>query len=450
MGYLSTTENITCKDSYTGTGDLAGYHTQQASVDITIDSNGKVSYTINMTNNGAANIGKGVYLYLKIGGTTLYNKYYSYGDNTIDGRWGNFPTGNNSGVSSSFTLSDTSKATVEVTLGICCMQSDLSKGNTVTLTIIRNTEGSPPTLKITDNGDNTFTLSGRTGINGANNNTVAASWLYYTTNGKDPAAGTTYTTQINISGSSTSYNKRICIPENCTVIYSTIISNFTVKGNVWNEGGHLHKDVKYYKQPRSKPGKPSITPASYKNNRLTIKQPWTYEWDEATEGNDNSPIKGYRIRIRKNGTLLKGLFVDSIKDSVVTIKKGTDTDEYVDTESSLTNISFDPVNLGFKAGDTVQLGIYAYSRNGNGITEWVADPTYPDSAASIKHSLWSGGGTTAAEVLSDTKTVQNAGVVQIKVGSEWKEGQVWVKANNTWYEADTVNIKANGEWHESE
>lgn len=311
------------------------------------------------------------------------------------------------------------------------------------------TTGGKPTLTIKDNGDNTFTLSGKTGTNGTNN-AVGTSHLYYTTNGKEPAGGSSYTTQIDITGSGTDYNKRIHIPDGCTEIWATIITPFTYGGNVYNAGNHISLSVKYYKQPSSKPGKPSLTTASYKNSRLTIKQPWTYTWVAAAKGNEHSPIKGYRIRIRKNGTLLKGLFVDSTKDSVVTIKKSTGTKEYVDTESSLTNISFDPVNLGFKASDTVYIGIYAYSRNGNGITEWVADPTYPDSAASIKHSLWSGGGTTAAEVLSDTKTVQNAGVVQIKVGSEWKEGQVWVKANNTWYEADTVNIKANGEWHESE
>ena len=44
---------------------------------------------------------------------------------------------------------------------------------------------------------------------------------------------------------------------------------------------------------------------------------------------------------------------------------------------------------------------------------------------------------------------KNAGVVNVKVGGQWKEGQVYVKVGGTWKEAETVNTKVSGAWKES-
>lgn len=187
------------------------------------------------------------------------------------------------------------------------------------------------------------------------------------------------------------------------------------------------KTIYNYVAP-AKPGVPKLTDASFKNNRLTIKQNWTYSWSAATTINNSSPVNGYRIRLYKNGTLITGL----TNGSNNAIGKGTSNNAYLDRENTSCTVVINPTAFGFKAGDTVKLGIYAYTRNGNNV------------------QLFSGGGTTEAQVNSVVSTVQNAGVVNVKVNNAWKEGQVYVKVNGAWKEAETINVKAGGAWKESQ
>jgi hypothetical protein len=305
-------------------------------------------------------------------------------------------------------------------------------------------DGGKPTLEITDNGNNTFKLSGKLGSNGANN-ALQSSALYYTLDGYQPAAGSPNTTVVSLGKTSGgAFTETFNIPSTCQKVIATVWCIFTYN-STQNSGGHIELPVKYYVAP-SKPGIPVI---KYTKNRLTVKENWTYTWKAADKVNDYSPIKGYRIRLYKNGVSIPIYNSDGKEISKDDSTMGNGR-YYYDTENDSCTFSIDPVLHGFLPGDKVKLGIYAYSRNGKGETEWVVTPTYPESAASIRHSLWSGAGKATAEVLSAETLVQNAGVVQIKVGSEWKEGQVWVKANNTWHEAETVNVKAGGYWYESQ
>ena len=105
---------------------------------------------------------------------------------------------------------------------------------------------------------------------------------------------------------------------------------------------------------------------------------------------------------------------------------------YLDRESTSCTVTFDPIDFGFAPGDTVQLGIYSYTKNGAGT------------------QLFNGNGASSAEVRSDISTVQNAGIVRIKVGGSWKEGQVYVKVSGEWKEAQSVSTKVNGTWKESQ
>jgi hypothetical protein len=55
-----------------------------------------------------------------------------------------------------------------------------------------------------------------------------------------------------------------------------------------------------------------------------------------------------------------------------------------------------------------------------------------------------------SESFSSEHIVQNAGVIRVKVGSAWKEGQVYVKTADSWKEADVVSVKTASGWQESE
>lgn len=285
--------------------------------------------------------------------------------------------------------------------------------------------GGKPTLTIKDNGNNTFTLSGKLGSNGANN-ALQSSALYYTLDGHQPAAGSPNTTVVSLGKTSDgAFTKTFNIPPDCEKIIATVWCVFTY-GSTQNSGGHIELPVKYYAAP-SKPGIPVI---KYTKNRLTVKENWTYTWTAAKEANDNSPIKGYRIRLYKNGVSVPIYNIDGKEISEYDSAMVANTKYYYDTKNSSCTFSIDPVQHGFLPGDKVKLGIYAYTRNGKST------------------QLFSGGG--YAEVFSNELVVQNAGIMRVKVDGTWREGQVWVKADGKWHEADIVKTKVNGTWVESE
>ena len=280
------------------------------------------------------------------------------------------------------------------------------------LTYSTYTDGESPSITtLKDNGDNTVTLKVKQGKSGTNN-AISKTTLTYTVDG-----GSAQTLDITTkSEAEASYT--IKVTKKCT-IKVTISCKFAYN----TTSASKSVSAVFYVAP-SNPGKPVISASSYKNNRLTIKQNWTYTWAAAVAGNSDSPIKGYRIRIYKNGTKLTGL---TSSTSSNTIGKGSGTLEYVDRESTSCTITFNPVTLGFLPKDTIKVGIYAYTKNGAGT------------------QLWSD-----THMISDESTVQNAGVVRVKVNNTWKEGQVWVKVNGVWKEAETVNVKVNGAWKESQ
>ena len=208
-------------------------------------------------------------------------------------------------------------------------------------------------------------------------------------------------------------------------------------GNIGN--GSL-KSTDQYVAPGS-PGIPELAEVNYQNKRLTADMPWTWEWAPAVAANSNSPIVGYRIRLYKNGTLIKGLSVNKSTNGVHYLVKGSGTDSYLDYEGHDNNvlnthkqlrIENPALTFGFKAGDTVKLGLFAYTRKG------INNDGY---------QLFSGGST--QQVNSRIYTIQNKGIMRVKVNGVWKEGQVYVKTGGSWKEADTVYTKVAGSWKES-
>ena len=118
-------------------------------------------------------------------------------------------------------------------------------------------------------------------------------------------------------------------------------------------------------------GKPEI---SYNKNRLTVKEPWTFNWSAPPSKNRFSPIVGYRIRLYKNGEKI------AIKDDDGnTLSTVLPTDILYDSSTNATSISIDPIEHGFKAGDKVRLSITGYTRMGESNTGFLLIDTGAES-----------------------------------------------------------------------
>lgn len=276
------------------------------------------------------------------------------------------------------------------------------KGKTVA------TEIGKGTITITDNYNNTFSISGTKGAAGTNN----------------PSSGPTiswgYTDSYGTSGSVTNKSLTITTPANATrTVYAKCVT-----GAVYGADTTVttEKAIKQYVAP-SAPGIPSI---SYEGSRITLKTPWTFSWAASKATNSSSPIKGYRIHLYKNNVLIKGLAIGT--DNTIKLVSGG-TNEYIDRETTNTTLKItDPAAFGFVAGDQIKLTVYSYTRYGEKNTGT---------------QLFS---TKAAE---NTFSTQNAGVVQVNVNG-WKEGQVYVNINGTWKEAESISTNVNGVWKESQ
>lgn len=427
--YTSTSKTVSVTDYAYGGGSWA-----TISLAVTISAAGAVSYTISCNHSSEGQWQyKGLIATLN-GYTIANNSYYSSAKECEAdfGKGSRFPINDNSSYSG--TAGTVTGGSVSYELKLNC-QSDGDvhgwsgstttnyKGTTESGTISRNywTDIGTGTVSITDNGNNSYTVSGGMGSAGTNN-AINGATLYWAS-GKDSTGNWDYSTQSFSTGSSK------------TVSFTpTSAATRTVAGAVVTDGVHndtdtgwITKSIKQYKDPGA-PGKPVLDASSYRNGRLTIKQNWKYTWTAGTDGTGSCPVLGYRIRIYKNGSLLTGFSASS--NSVLI--KNSGTNEYVDRAGKTDcTIIIDPVSFGFVPGDTIQIGIYAYAQNGAG---WW---------------LYNGGGLGTAQVCSDTSTVQNSGIMRVKPAGSWKEGVVWVKVNNTWVEAEVVYTKVSNVWKES-
>ncbi len=264
---------------------------------------------------------------------------------------------------------------------------------------------------ITDNGNNTFSIVGSAG-NAATNNAVKSTTLWYKIGNEEftQADSLTYAGSINCEASAASQK---------ITAYTAVQGERSHTSSTRNEVSVLN-----FVRPGA-PGTPSL-PA---NGRLTAKQNWVWTWTAADPGNtaSHNAVRGYWARLWR---LPKG----SNEWEIVT------TDEW---ESTTTSFTVDPASLGFAAGDTAQLEIAAYSKNKvkKGNTQLWSPIT-----GTYNHN----GQTINLYTLSAHYLVENAGIVKVKVNNKWVEGQVWVKANGEWHEAETVNVKVDGNWVESQ
>ena len=303
-----------------------------------------------------------------------------------------------------------------------------SAGQSVTIepgkTVVTN--GTAPKINsFTDNGNNTVNITGNVGTRGANNPLRSAT-MYYTTNTDDPSKGSSDRKTISLSSTSNGgYNKDIDVPKDCTTVRVYIECRFTY--NTTHVSGTC-EGIKYY----TAPGAPGIPEIEYKKSKPTNRESWTVTWTAGTKGNENSLIEGYRFRIYKKAAGKTSFETVPVCDANGTILVG-DLGEgradryYYDTESTTTKQTIYTGKQGFVPGDVIKVGLFSYTRNG------------------AEGQLFN-----ATQVISEELTVQNAGIVRVKVDNEWKEGQVYVKANDGWHEAETVKVKTSSGWMESQ
>ena len=270
-------------------------------------------------------------------------------------------------------------------------------------------------VSITDNGNNTFTLTTTAGKAGTNNPIKSSSTTWgYATNAEASFKGTE-TKALTIADKTA--ESRIVRAKRCdTPTYGGTLESTAMKA------------IKQYVAP-GKPGKPVL---NLTKNKLTLKESWNWTWDAAKATNTSSPIKGYRIRLFCNGTTYA---IKDIDGKTHALSGGIDAWRYyIDRESTATGfILAGPGQVGgnnlsdfvFKTGDKIQLVIHAYTRDAKG-TQLFSDTVY-----------------------SDEYTICPNGIMRIKNSNTWKEGQVYVKVSGTWKEADAVYTKVNGVWKES-
>ena len=395
-GYLKTSKQVVLRDDY------SSYY-QQATVDVDVLSDGTVNWKITMKNDRVGSSGRGVYLYVKIGDKVVRSAGYTVYDASGDYRWRTYPTGNGSSDSGSFT---TTAESLDITVHICCMQANIANGKKTTETLTRTTwtDIGKGTVTIIDNGDNTFTIGGTKGKDGTNN-PGSGPWLYYS---YDSA---TYENSLDSDGDTF----KLAGSAKVRTVFAKCVTEATYGSDT---EATTSKEIKRYVAPLL-PNKVNLT---YEKSRLTVKEPWVFTWDAAAQSSSSyTGVKGYRIVLLKNHNSIP------IKSSGKTISSNPSSADWYTVDIESNSFTIDPIANGFEPDDVVALGVKPYTINGKSEKVFNSDYRYSTDA-----------------------TVQNAGIARIKVGGNWKEGQVYVKTSTGWKEAETVNVKTSSGWKESQ
>lgn len=313
----------------------------------------------------------------------------------------------------------------------------LNSGGTDLSTTVYVTGIGTGTTTITDNYNNTFTITAAKGADGNYNAAGGPIDLKY--GYASTSRNTTYTsgTAINLSLSGTG---------NTRTVYAESTTTATI-GDSKKSTNSLA--IRQYRAPGAPSSKPALTSGSYKNGRLTIKLPWTYEWGVAPPGTGSgttngtgtnqttSAVKGYRVRLMRKSVGSSSFNTIAIKTNATTTITTHNTSEgnYMDiTNPATRSITFDPAATGIVPGDKVKFQVKPFTRYGASNNGSQLFGTYSDS---------------------DESLVQNAGVMRVRPTSSsgWKEGVVWVKVNKNgtaqWVEADVVKTKTSSGWKES-
>ena len=306
-------------------------------------------------------------------------------------------TGNNTSeyLGFSFSKSDISATTssVSVTVGVGWANWAGSQQGTLTFSLSipeYHSAPKPPKITVSDNGDNTFSISATKGTAGINNGTETISSIQYKIGDGNWTAGS--------SGTVDRYS--------------------TVYGRAWTDGTYLDSDwgtgsasVKYYHKPSSRP-----TPViSFDTKKPTLKSNFTISWGSGSQYGtaDYNAIKGYRIRLAKGSDFMQ---------------LGT-SNEYIE-RTSAGSISFNILDKNFNiaVGDSINATLHIWSENGKGDRLW-----YDQSSPAVSNYV----------------TIVNMGVVWLRINDTWVEGQVWSRDGSTWDECTGLFARDSSTWKES-
>lgn len=137
------------------------------------------------------------------------------------------------------------------------------------------------------------------------------------------------------------------------------------------------------------PGKPTIT---YNTPELVPSSRVTVSWSKASNG--STPIKGYRVRIFKNGQ--------------------SQNESTMDTNSTNTSLTFDLSTYNFQEGDRLMIGIYSYCLRHDGA------------------QIFNGGGQTASQVYSDSIVVHPERFCKVSQNNgAFTKRKVYISMNGT-------------------
>jgi hypothetical protein len=305
-----------------------------------------------------------------------------------------------------------------------------------TSTIARNLYGdvTAGAISVVNNGDGSFKITNKTSASanstGSHNNTIENQYYYYTIDTAWPSGNDTSKL------SSTLVNTSVWAGFNKVIRAKRFVDG--KYNNVWTS--EASNTLTF-----TRPTAPS-TPIRVKKtrSRYTLKENWTLEWDEAQAG--SAAVAGYILyafATTTDGQYKSLILYDGNGNKLHSGTTGPNGEynyyivpsQNINTISSLTFYTEQTASHnGIGAGDTISFKIYPYSKNfkGNIIMDFDADNSINSAAI----------------------TIENAGVVDVRVGSEWKEGQVYVYtgsgATQGWKEAESVSVYTANGWKESQ
>jgi len=169
---------------------------------------------------------------------------------------------------------------------------------------------------------------------------VTASFTVTANNGQAP-----YAPHIKVAtGSNMSGVVKTLDARSGTITGLDAARTYYIRGEDSNAAGTSYTNTANFTTTFTNPGSPGKPVLSYNTTEPIPGAILVASWTAATAG--STPVGGYRIRIYKNGSQLG---------------------DYIDTDSTNTTYSFGKLeDLGFEPGDTVYVGIFAYSYDWNG------------------------------------------------------------------------------------
>lgn len=296
-------------------------------------------------------------------------------------------------LSGSFTLDLSSAKTLTVTLTGAFYSTTANVNNNDDNKLVFSAFG-PPSMSITDNGNNTIAVSFNPGTN-----------LDGSTCTIKLKCGSNTAYSISKNKGDGSFNVSLDnIPGMSSVAASTLVCTISqANGTGTISSDYTSGNIKYYKKP-SAPSKANITMACDKSKYVPTAI-FTFGWTRPAAGNDSSPIKGYSIRVYKNGMAMP--------------TPASSASDYLDRDgaNNLTYaVSAEDYNMAI--GDSLQIGLWAYTTNGKNTKLYssetksnaiviVADKNYTAWARETPTSPWKKCEVMHAKISGSFKEVSN-------------------------------------------